>query len=73
MTLPVQMADVLIYALNFGYRRKDEMDAPAREEIAERYGRRINNLKWRGDGYDGERTYKSFGIFCVPDLYEPRR
>jgi len=72
MTLPVQMADVLIYALNFGYRRKGEMEQPAREEIATRYGRRINALKWKGDGYDGTRTYKSFGIFCVPDLYESR-
>lgn len=73
MTLPVQMADVLIYALNFGYRRKGEMEAPCREEIASRYGRRIDGLKWKGDGYDGQRTYKSFGIFCVPDLYDPRR
>lgn len=73
MTLPVQMADLLIYAVNWGYRRPGEMDAPVRPEIAERYGRRINGLKWKGDGYDGERTYKSFGIFCVPDLYEPRR
>ncbi len=73
MTLPVQMADVLIYALNWGYRRKGEMEQPVRQEIAARYGKRINTLKWKGDGYDGQRTYKSFGIFCVPDLYEPRR
>ena len=61
------------YALNFGYRRKGEMEAPCREEIANRYGRRIDGLKWKGYGYDGQRTYKSFGIFCVPDLYDPRR
>jgi len=73
MTLPVQIADVLIYAINFGYRRKGEMDLPAREEIADRYGQRINAIKWKGDGYDGTRTYKSYGVFCVPDLYEPRR
>jgi hypothetical protein len=73
MALPVQMADVLIYALNFGYRRPGEMEAPARPEIADRFGRRINGLKWKGDGYNGQKTYKSFGIFCVPDLYEPRR
>ena len=73
MTIPVQMADLLIYALNWGYRRTGEMDAPVREEIAERFGRRIHNLKWKGDGYDGNRTYKSSGIFCVPDLYKPRR
>ena len=73
MTLPVQIADVLIYAINFGYRRKGEMDLPAREEIADRYGKRINNIKWKGDGYDGTRTYKSYGIFCVPDLYQARQ
>ena len=49
------------------------MELPVREEIAARYGTRINALKWKGDGYDGTRTYKSFGIFCVPDLFEPRR
>ncbi|GAA5483990.1 hypothetical protein Hsar01_03227 [Haloferula sargassicola] len=72
MALPVQMADVVIYALNWGYRRPGEMDAPDRPEIAARYGRRINSLKWRGDGYDGVKTYRSFGIVCVPDLYEAR-
>lgn len=73
MALPVQMADVVIYALNWGYRHPGEMEAEVRAPIAERFGKKINGLKWRGDGYDGVKTYKSFGIVCVPDLFEARR
>lgn len=73
MALSVQMADVVIYALNWGYRRPVEGSAECREEIAERYGRQMGELEWRGTGYDGARTYRSYGIVCVPDLYETRR
>jgi hypothetical protein len=73
MALPVQVADVLIYALNWGYRHTKEMTAPTRPEIAERYGPRIERFKWKGDGYDGLKTYPSFGIVCVPDLFTSRR
>jgi len=73
MALPVQVADVVIYAINWGYRHPAEMTAPTRAEIAARYGARIEKLKWTGEGYDGARTYKSFGIVCVPDLYKPRK
>lgn len=73
MALPVQVADVVIYALNWGYRHPAEMAAPTRPEIESRFGPWIEKLKWRGDGYDGARTYKSFGIVCVPDLYTSRK
>ncbi len=73
MALPVQVADVVIYALNWGYRHPAEMTAPTRPEIESRFGARIEKLKWKGIGYDGARTYKSFGIVCVPDLYTPRK
>lgn len=72
MALPVQVADVVIYALNWGYRYPTNMTAPTRPEIEARYGDRIQKLNWKGEGFDGARTYKSFGIFCVPDLYIPR-
>ena len=72
MALPVQVADVVIYALNWGYRHPANMIAPTRPEIATRFGARIQKLNWKGEGYDGARTFKSFGIFCVPDLYTPR-
>lgn len=73
MALPVQVADVVIYALNWGYRHPAEMTAPTRPEIEGRFGARIEKLKWKGEGYDGVKTYKSFGIVCVPDLYQPRK
>src|SRR6266567_2347183 len=38
MALPVQVADVVIYALNWGYRHPAEMTAPTRPEIEKRYG-----------------------------------
>ena len=73
MALPVQVADVVIYALNWRYRHPAEMTAPTRPEIEARFGARIEKLKWKGEGYDGVRTYRSFGIVCVPDLYTPRK
>jgi hypothetical protein len=72
MALPVQVADVVIYALNWGYRYPVNMTAPTRPEIEALFGERIQKLNWKGEGYDGIRTFKSFGIFCVPDLYIPR-
>lgn len=69
MALPVQAADVVIYAFNWGYRHPANMTAPTRPEIEARFGARIQQLNWKGEGYDGVHTYRSFGIFCVPDLY----
>lgn len=72
MLLPVQVADVVIYCINWGYRRAPEMTAEPRPEIASRFGSKINQLKWRGDGYNRQTTYPSFGIVCVPDLFSSR-
>jgi hypothetical protein len=73
MALPVQVADVVIYALNWGYRHPAEMTAPTRPEIESRFSARIEKLKWKGEGYDGTKTYRSFGIVCVPDLFIHRK
>ena len=62
MALPVQVADLVVYAINWGYRHTKEMTAEARQEIATRYGPQLNRLRWSGDGYDGTRVYRSFGI-----------
>ncbi len=73
MALPGQVADVVIYTLNWGYRHPANMKtAPTRPEIESRFGAQIQKLNWKGEGFDGIRTYKTFGIFCVPDLYVPR-
>jgi hypothetical protein len=53
MALPVQAADVVIYALNWGYRFPANMIAPTRPEIQARFGDRIQKLNWKGEGYDG--------------------
>ena len=68
MALPVQIADLVVYSINWGYRFA-EMTAEVRPEIATRYGVRIRRLKWSGEGYDGAQTYRSHGIFCIPDLF----
>lgn len=73
MALPVQVADLVIYAMSWGYRTEPKMTAPTRPEIASRFMHRINKLMWRGDGYDGYKTFRSFGIVCVPDLYTARK
>jgi hypothetical protein len=71
MIIPVQVADLVIYAINWGYRFSG-MTAPDRAEIGQRFGPRLNRLRWKGEGYDGIKTFVSFGIFCVPDLFTPR-
>jgi hypothetical protein len=73
MALPVQMADVVIYCINWGFRHAGAgMDAPVRQDIADRFAARIERLRWRGSGYDGFRTFPSFGIVCVHDLFTRR-
>ncbi|MBI4025737.1 MAG: hypothetical protein HY360_12205 [Verrucomicrobia bacterium] len=44
-----------------------------RDEIAQRFGARINGLQWQGEGYDGTKTYHSTDIVCVPDLFTTRK
>ena len=73
MALPVQVADLVVYAINWGYRHPAEMTAETRPEIASRYGPLLNRLKWKGDGYDGTNVYRSYGIVCVPDLFTRRK
>lgn len=73
MALPVQVADLVVYAINWGYRHPAEMTAAVRPEIADRYGPALGRLKWRGDGYDGTKVYRSYGIVCVPDLFSRRK
>ncbi len=73
MTYPVQVADVVIYALNWGFRVQERgMNAPVREEIARDFERLIHRLEWRGKGKRQGRTYNSQGIAYVPDLYTAR-
>ncbi len=74
MALPIQVADVVLYAINWGYRHPNEphLTAPVRQEVADRYLRKLETLKWKGDGYHEGRVFRSYGIFCVPDLFLAR-
>lgn len=49
------------------------MNAPARQEIASRFGSWIGRLQFRGEGYRDGNVFRSFGIVYVPDLYETRQ
>jgi hypothetical protein len=73
MTYPVQVADVCIYAINWGFRLPERgMDALARPEIANEFGPWLRRLQFEGDGYRDGVVFKTYGIAYVPDPYEPR-
>ena len=71
MTTAVQVADLCIYCINWGFRLPGRrMNAGRREEIASMFGRDLAHLQFRGQGYrDGRESY---GIVYVPDPYERR-
>ena len=73
MAYPVQVADVVVYALNWGFRLSQfGMDAPVRAEIQNEFAGTIGSLQFRGDGYRDGQVFKTFGIAYVPDLYTAR-
>lgn len=58
MTALVQVADVIIYCLNWGFRLPSEgMDAPVRDEIASEFGPYIRSMQFHGDGYRDGQTF----------------
>jgi len=74
MTYAVQAADLCIYCVNLGFRLPLQgMDAPVRQEIADRFGNWIGRLQFRGEGYRDGNVFRSYGIVFVPDLYESRQ
>jgi len=74
MTALVQVADVVIYCLNWGFRLPDKgMDAPVRSEIATEFGPYLQSLQFRGDGYKDGQTFWTYGIVFVPDPLTARR
>jgi len=73
MAYPVQVADVAIYALNWGFRLPQYgMNAPTRPDIEAEFGGLIGDLQFRGDGYRDGIVFQTFGIVYVPDLYTAR-
>lgn len=72
MTYAVQAADMCIYCVNWGFRLpKRGMDAPVRQEIAERYGRWLNRLQYRGQFEAEDRILDCYGIVFVPEPHGP--
>lgn len=72
MAYPVQVADVIIYAINVGLRLPGMTEA-VRPEVAGEFVPLIERLQWRGDGYRDGVAFKTQGIVYVPDPYTPRR
>lgn len=73
MACAVQAADLCIYAVNWGFRLPGRgMDAPQRDEIADMFGTDLAALQYRGQGVRAGRAFDTYGIFHVPDPYEPR-
>jgi hypothetical protein len=70
MAYPIQAADMCIYCVNWGFRLPGlGMDTPVREEIAEEFGRWLNQLQYHGKGLREGFAFDSYGIKYVPDPY----
>ena len=67
MAYGVQIADVCIYALNWGW-RVGNMTEPTRAEIVP-FARMLDPIIWHGDGYRDGQTFKTYGTVFVPDPY----
>ncbi|MCG8508876.1 MAG: DUF3800 domain-containing protein [Rhodospirillales bacterium] len=73
MSPGVQAADLCLYCINWGFRRSEwNFKGPMREEIHTEFGGRVGQLQFKGEGYDHERTFRTFGIVHVPDPYTAR-
>lgn len=72
MAYPVQVADVIIYAINVGL-RLPEMAEAARPELAGEFAPLLDRLQWRGEVWREGKHFKTKGIAYVPDPYTPRR
>jgi hypothetical protein len=68
LTTAVQLADLMAYSLNWGF-RLPYMTEPARSEM-EKYGRMAADLRYKGVRYDelGLREWPVFGIVYIDDL-----
>ncbi len=70
MAYGVQVADLCIYCLNWGW-RLPEMTQPVRPEI-ELFAWLIKNIIWHGEGCREGKVFKTHGAFYVSDPYEAR-
>ena len=73
MSVGVQAADLCLYCINWGFRLHymSSIQSP-REDIAQRFGARLNDLQFRGSAYRDGETHKTSGIVFVADPFESR-
>ena len=70
LAVGVQAADVVLYCINYGYRRNEwRFTGPTRQEIKQRYGGLIHKSRYKGDVYNEGKAYPSHGIVYVADPY----
>ena len=72
MTYPVQVADVCVYCINWGFRGPHGMDAPARPEVESLCGQDLEQLQLKRTIWQSGRLVPTCGIVYVPDPYTPR-
>ncbi len=73
MSIGVQAADLCLYCINWGFRRKDwNFTGAKRDEIQTGFGGRIASLQFKGDVYHDGEVFTSYGIVFVPDPYSAR-
>ena len=74
MAYPIQVADMVIYCINWGFRLPSRgMNAPVRDELADEFSPWIRRLQFQGQSHHDGETYEEFGIVYVPDPYTGRR
>lgn len=74
MTYPVQVADVCVYCVNWGFRLPLRgMNAATRGEIEGEFRPWLDRLQFRGECEQDGVVRDAFGIVYVPDPYEARR
>lgn len=71
MAYGVQVADLCIYCLNWGWRLPGLMTEPKRAEV-EPFVWLLEKLIWHGDGYRDGKVFKTHGTVYVPDPYTAR-
>lgn len=71
ITSLVQVADVVIYCINWGYRLPSRgMDKPTRPDIETRYAADIRQLLWHGRRQTSDGAlFETYSIQFVPNLY----
>ena len=73
MSYLIQLADVIIYCINWGFRLPNQgMDMATRQEIEVDFKEWLYQLQFQGSGEREGNSYRSYGIVYVHDPYSAR-